>query len=183
MLHQELLEVAVWAELEQERDLVVAELAGARAQQIHQVGVHVEVGHDLHLRDDGVHLAVIRPEDVLDLLDGHLGCLRPVDVAGRAQEHRPEHPLPEDVAHAEAVQCPLVPANIIIIIIIINIIIILIIIIVPPVVVEGAQLLHLGQTRVSLGAVTRDQRVLDNLHLCLLGDILLKCLLVSVILN
>ena len=114
MLHQELLEVAVGTELEQERDLVVAKLAGARAQQIHQVGVHVEVGHDLHLRDDGVHLAVIRPEDVLHLLDGHLGCLRPVDVAGRAQEHRPEHPLPEDVAHTEAVQCPLVPANIII---------------------------------------------------------------------
>ena len=181
MLHQELLEVAVWAELEQERDLVVAELAGARAQEIHQVGMHVEVGHDLHLRDDGVHLTVIRPEDVLDLLDGHLGVLRPVDVAGRAQEHRPEHPLPEDVSHTEAVQCPLVPENIIIIIIIIFII--LIIIIVPPVVVEGAQLLHLGQTRVSLGAVTRDQRVLDHLHLRLLGDILLKCLLVGVILN
>ena len=138
MLHQELLKVAVWAELEQERDLVVTEFAGARAQEIHQVGMHVEVGHDLHLRDDGVHLTVIRPEDVLDLLDGHLGCLRPVDVAGRAQEHRPKHPLPENVSHTEAVQRPLVPENIIVIIIIIIIILTIIIIIVPPVVVESA---------------------------------------------
>ena len=97
VLHEELLEVScdwskdkfkhvhwsmstVWTELQEKRDLVIAQLTGARPQEVHQVGMHLEVGHDLHLHDDGVHLTVVGPEDVLDLLHSHLGCLRTVDV-------------------------------------------------------------------------------------------------------
>ena len=99
MLHEELLEVScdwsidimkhahwsrshftVGTELQEKRDLVVAQLTGARPQEVHQVGMHLEVGHDLHLHNDRVHLTVVGPEGVLDLLHSHLGRLRTVDV-------------------------------------------------------------------------------------------------------
>ena len=97
VLHEELLEVSchwskdklkhahwsmstVGTELQEKRDLVIAQLAGTSSQEVHQVGMHLEVGHDLHLHDDGVHLTVVGPEDVLDLLHSHLCCLRTVDV-------------------------------------------------------------------------------------------------------
>ena len=77
----------VGTKLEEKRDLVIAQLAGARPQEVHQVGMHLEVGHDLHLHDHGVNLTIVGPEDILDLLHSHLGRLRTVDVPDDNDEH------------------------------------------------------------------------------------------------
>ena len=64
------LEVAVCTELEKKPKFSVVQLAGARAHQVDQVEVVLQVCQDLHLAEERRQLRPV--ERVVDRLDGHL---------------------------------------------------------------------------------------------------------------